>query len=124
MDGKEFKFAYTGQMKYSGNQMHHQRVGLAFRTSVRVQKFELNKYALKMEDLELAFANTRDPDAWQDEEKLKYEKNSKLAAMVERPFIMQFAENSAQPNGSKVDVLYGITCQNIVPHDTESADLN
>lgn len=105
MDGKEYVFSYEGQMKHIASEMPTQNPGLAFRSEVRLQKVDKYNYALKIEGLEIAFVNSRDPKIWQTGNGLNYEKNSKLSSMVERPFIVQYAENNAELGGRKVTVL-------------------
>lgn len=96
--GKEYVYSYEANMKYEASSMPTRHPGMAFRSSVRVQKVDDKHYALKIEDMEVATLNDPEFD-WSDKEKIAYEKNARLKEVVERPFVVEFGvrEGGAGP---------------------------
>ncbi|XP_028968525.1 vitellogenin-2 [Galendromus occidentalis] len=103
--GKEYEYAYGGNMVHLASQMPTQNTGFAFRSNVRVQRVDEFSYALKIENFDVSFANNRESKMWYHGDDLKYERSPDLSAVLERPFVMRFAEDSAKPGTYKFQQL-------------------
>ncbi|OQR71211.1 large lipid transfer protein-like [Tropilaelaps mercedesae] len=85
--GKEYRYSYTGNMKYLATEMKSQNTRMAFRSNVRMQKIDDLNFALKIENLEMATVNERTAGC-PERVNLTFAGDDRLSEMVEKPFIV------------------------------------